>query len=224
MQRSKFLVAIILVIWFVISFVTNIIGPLIPIVIETYQLSLTMAAFLPFSFFLAYGVMSIPAGMMIERLGEKKAMLIAFSLNFLGSIAIAVYPVYAIALASLFTIGIGMAMLQVIINPLMRVADGEEHFAFYSVMGQYIFGAGSFVSPFVFTYMMEGLPSASSGDGLLGLLSSLVSDDMNWTALYWLFSMIFVLVFLLVGAIKMPKVELKEDEKVGTGSAYRDLL
>src|SRR5690606_19671942 len=146
MQRSKFLVGVILVIWFVISFVTNIMGPLMPIVIETYELSLTMAAFLPFSFFLAYGIMSIPAGIMTERLGEKKAMLIAFSLNFIGALAIAVYPVYTVALASLFIIGIGMAMLQVIINPLMRVAGGEEHFAFFSVMAQLIFGAGSFRS------------------------------------------------------------------------------
>jgi len=224
MRRSNFLVGVILVIWFVISFVTNIIGPLMPIVIETYKLSLTMAAFLPFSFFLAYGIMSIPAGIMAERLGEKKAMLIAFSLNFIGSIAIAVYPVYAVALASLFIIGIGMAMLQVIINPLMRVAGGEENFAFFSVMAQLIFGAGSFVSPFVFTYMMEGLSSPGQGDSFLQWMSSLVSNNMNWTALYWLFSMIFILIFTLIVSIKIPTVELKDDEKSGEGSVYLDLL
>ncbi len=224
MQRSKFLVGVILVIWFVISFVTNIMGPLMPIVIETYELSLTMAAFLPFSFFLAYGIMSIPAGIMTERLGEKKAMLIAFSLNFIGALAIAVYPVYTVALASLFIIGIGMAMLQVIINPLMRVAGGEEHFAFYSVLAQLIFGAGSFVSPFVFTYMMEGLSSAGQSNGFLHLFSSIVSDNMHWTALYWLFTMIFVLIFVLVFTIKIPIVELKDDEKSGSGAIYLDLL
>ena len=224
MMRSNFLVGIILVIWFVISFVTNIIGPLMPIVIETYKLSLTMAAFLPFSFFLAYGIMSIPAGIMAERLGEKKAMLIAFALNFMGSLAIAIYPVYAVALGSLFTIGIGMAMLQVIINPLMRVAGGEEHFAFFSVMAQLIFGAGSFVSPFVFTYMMEGLASSGQQNNFLQWISTLVSNNMNWTALYWLFSIIFVLIFILISTIKMPKVELKEDEKSGKSSIYLDLL
>ena len=134
--RSSFLVGVILIIWFVISFVTNILGPLMPIIIETYQLSLTMAGFLPFSFFLAYGVMSIPAGVMIEKLGKKKSMLIAFSLNLLGTLLFAFNPQYSMALASLFVIGIGMAMLQVIINPLMRTAGGEENFAFYSVMGQ----------------------------------------------------------------------------------------
>ncbi len=40
-------------------------------------------------------------------------------------------------------IGIGMAMLQVAINPLLRVAGGEEHFAFNSVMAQLIFRLAS---------------------------------------------------------------------------------
>ena len=44
---------------------------------------------------------------------------------------------------SLFLIGLGMAMLQVAINPLLRVAGGEEHFAFNSVLGQLVFGLAS---------------------------------------------------------------------------------
>ena len=40
-------------------------------IIDSFGLSLTLAAFLPFSFFLAYGIMSIPAGMIIERFGGK---------------------------------------------------------------------------------------------------------------------------------------------------------
>ncbi len=45
-------------------------------------------------------------------------------------------PGFSIALLSLFLIGVGMAMLQVVINPLLRVAGGEEKFAFNSVMAQ----------------------------------------------------------------------------------------
>ena len=54
-------------IFFVISFLTNILGPLIPDIIKSFKLSLTLAGFLPFSFFVAYGVMSIPAGALVER-------------------------------------------------------------------------------------------------------------------------------------------------------------
>ena len=77
MRRNKFVVFLILCIWFVISFITNILGPIMPALIDNYHLSLTMAAFLPFSFFLAYGLTSIPAGMMVEKLGEKTSMLFA---------------------------------------------------------------------------------------------------------------------------------------------------
>ncbi len=224
MYRSKFLVLVILVIWFVISFVTNIIGPLMPIVIETYKLSLTMAAFLPFSFFLAYGIASIPAGTLIERIGEKKAMLIAFSLNLLGSLALAIYPVYGVALFSLFTIGIGMAMLQVIINPLMRTVGGEDNYAFYSVLAQLIFGLGSFVSPFVFTFLTSDKFVNNQENGFIVFLNSLINLNQQWTILYWLFGVIFIAVFLLVFSINIPKVELKEDEKGGSLDTYLELI
>ena len=88
-----------------------------------------MAGFLPFAFFVAYGVMSIPAGMLLERYREKPVMVAAFALAFAGSLLFASIPKFEIALASLFLIGIGMTMLQVAINPLLRVAGGEEHFA-----------------------------------------------------------------------------------------------
>jgi fucose permease len=224
MQRNNFLVGVILLIWFVISFVTNILGPLMPIIIQTYNLSLTMAAFLPFSFFLAYGIMSIPSGIMIERIGEKKSMLIAFTLNFIGVTAFGLFPQYGIALASLFIIGIGMAMLQVIINPLMRTAGGEENFAFFSVLGQLVFGLASFISPFVFSYLMAELSASPINNPLIGALASLVKDNLSWTALYWLFSFIFILILLLLSFIRIPRVELKEDEKAGAAGIYLGLL
>lgn len=195
-----------------------------PIVIETYQLSLTMAAFLPFSFFLAYGIASIPSGALIERVGEKRAMLIAFCLNLIGSLAIAVYPVYAMALFSLFTIGIGMAMLQVIINPLMRTVGGEDNYAFYSVLAQLIFGLGSFVSPFVFTYLTSSQFVNNQEKGFIVFLNSLVNHNQQWTILYWLFGVIFIAVFILISSIYIPKVELKEDEKGGTIDTYFELI
>lgn len=70
-RRSYFVVGLIFLIFFVISFLTNIIGPLVPEIIDDFKLSLTLVAVLPFAFFIAYGVMSIPAGLLIERFQEK---------------------------------------------------------------------------------------------------------------------------------------------------------
>lgn len=182
-----------------------------------------MAAFLPFSFFLAYGIMSIPAGIMIEKIGEKKSMLIAFSLNLIGALSFAFHPTYTIALSSLFVIGIGMAMLQVIINPLMRTAGGEENFAFYSVMAQMIFGLASFVSPFVFSYMIKSL-NGGIANIITDNLRDLVGNNAYWTSLYWLFSLIFVIMVILLTIIKIPVVKLNDDEKSGTFKTYLNLL
>lgn len=225
MKRNNFVVLLILFIWFVISFVTNILGPLMPVIIENYQLSLTMGAFLPFSFFLAYGVMSIPAGFLVERYGEKTSMLISFGLNLLGAFTFALFPGYAIALLSLFIIGIGMAMLQVIINPLMRVAGGEENFAFFSVMGQLVFGGASFISPFVFTYLMKTLGSYNGGGNfLIDMLSKVIPAGLPWVSLYWIFTAVFIAVLIIISLVRLPKVELKEDEKVEALKSYFELF
>jgi len=48
--------------FFVISLLTNILGPTVPDIISSFHVSLTAAGFLAFAFFIAYGVMSIPAG------------------------------------------------------------------------------------------------------------------------------------------------------------------
>ena len=68
MKRSYFIVGLILLTFFVISFLTNIIGPLVPDIIDSFDLSLTMVALLPFAFFIAYGIMSIPSGMLVEKI------------------------------------------------------------------------------------------------------------------------------------------------------------
>ena len=63
-----------------ISFQTNILGPLAPDVKSGFHLSLALTGLLPFSFFIAYGVMSIPAGYLTETFNQKIVSLGAFVL------------------------------------------------------------------------------------------------------------------------------------------------
>ena len=71
-----------------------------------------MAGLLPFAFFIAYGVMSIPFGFLVEKFGEKRIMILAFMFAFAGSLVFAFVPVFSVFVVSLFTIGAGMAALQ----------------------------------------------------------------------------------------------------------------
>jgi len=125
MARSRTMVGLVFLTFFVMSLVTNILNSLIPDIINSYSVTLAAAAFLNFAFFIAYGVMSIPAGFWVERFTEKPVMIVAFAAATAGALSFAVHPTYSVALRSFFVIGAGMATLQVAINPLLRVAGGE---------------------------------------------------------------------------------------------------
>src|SRR4030042_3530070 len=131
MKRNYYLLILIFLVFFVISFLTNILGSINPNVSDSFNLSGVMTGMLPFSFFIAYALMSIPAGMLVQRYREKVSMTLAFLLAMLGALLFAFNPYYPVFLCSLFLIGSGMALLQVAINPLLRITGGEEHFAFY---------------------------------------------------------------------------------------------
>lgn len=220
-MRSRPIVGLVVLIFFVISLITNILGPLIPDIIRSFALSLAMAGFLPFSFFVAYGVMSIPSGMLIERKGEKAVIASAFGVALVGSLAFALAPRYGVGLASLFLIGIGMAMLQVAINPLLRVAGGEEHFAFNSVMAQLIFGLASFLSPRIYSYLVGQLSGDTSATNfLVSGLARVVPKELPWISLYWVFAAVTVLMVAVVLAVRLPKVELTEDERAGAWATH----
>ena len=211
--------------FFVISFLTNIIGPLIPEIIEDFNLSLTMVALLPFAFFIAYAVMSIPAGILVEKYGEKRVMLSAFFIALLGALSLAIFHNYLTAILSLFVIGTGMAMLQVAINPLLRTAGGEENFAFNSTLVQFFFGTASFLSPLIYSYLVLNLENpASNPNVLIRSLDEVVPKELSWISMYWVFAVLALFMVALIKAVRFPKVELKEDEKTGTIQSYLSLI
>lgn len=225
MPHNALIVGLVFLIFFVISMITNILGPLIPDIINSYSLSLGMAGFLPFSFFIAYGVMSIPSGMLVERYREKRVIAAAFGVALAGSLAFALFPYYRVALASLFLIGIGMASLQVAINPLLRVAGGEQHFAFNSVMAQLIFGLASFISPQVYSYLVGRLKDYSgTGNVLVATLAQVVPPALPWISLYWLFAALTFVMIAVVLAVPLPRVERTEEERAGAWATHAELL
>jgi fucose permease len=214
---------LIMLIFFVISFLTNILGPLIPDIINSFKLGIGLAGFLPFSFFVAYGIMSVPAGLLIEKYSEKTVMISAFVLAFIGALAFALFPRFAVALPSLFVIGIGMAMLQVVINPLLRQSGGEEHFAFYSVLAQLVFGLASFLSPQLYSYLVLNLHKDNESL-IIKVLNPLVPVNLEWASLYWVFALVVLAIIVVIWITRFPKVELKEDEKIEMGQALIELL
>jgi MFS transporter, FHS family, L-fucose permease len=214
MKSNYYIVGLIYLTFFVISFITNILGALNPNVINSFQLSLTFSAFLPFAFFIAYGVMSIPAGILVEKYKEKRIMISAFVIAFLGALLFSLFPSYAVFIISLFLMGSGMAMLQVAINPLLRVSGGEKQYAFNSVMAQLVFGGASFLAPMFLTYLILNKT----------IFTALVPADLPWVTLYWVITLILFFMTLVIVIFKFPEVERKEDEKSGTWGTHKTLF
>ena len=224
MKKSNAIVGLVLLVFFVISFLTNILGALNPGIKASFNLEFSSLGFMTLAFFSAYGVMSIPSGMLVEKYKEKKVMLLAFVLATIGAFAFAFKPIFPVFLGSLFLIGTGMAMLQVAINPLLRAAGGEEHFAFNSVLAQLFFGTAGVAGPYLFSYLVNNVGKADNPDGLTAFLTRMVPTDMNWVSIYWIFGMVALLMVVIIALFQFPKVALKEEEKAGDWRIYQALF
>ena len=218
------MVALVMITFFVISLLTNILGPIVPDIISSFDVSLTAAAFLAFAFFIAFGVMSIPAGFLVEKLTEKPVMILGFAAALTGSLSFALFPEYRVAIVSYFVIGAGMAVLQVAINPLLRVSGGEEHYAFYSSLAQFVFGSASFLSPWIYSYLVLNLEKPSPDRNLLlNVLGKLTPPALPWASMYWIFSASVVVMIALLAITKFPQVQHTAEERAGSFAMYRIL-
>jgi fucose permease len=225
MKRNYYLLILIFIIFFIISFLTNILGSINPNVSDSYNLSGAMTGMLPFSFFIAYAIMSIPAGMFVQNYGEKVGMAGAFVLATTGALVFALNPVFKVFLGSLFLIGSGMALLQVAINPLLRVTGGEKHFAFFSVFAQLVFGSASYLSPHVYSYLVTNLSKPNEyHDLFVSILARVTPDNLNWVSIYWLFASITAIMVVVLVISRFPKVKRTDDELIGAWGIHLKLF
>ncbi len=223
-QRSLFMVLLIFIIFSVISLLTNILNPLIPDVKDSFNLSHTLAGFLPFAFFIAYGFMSIPSGMLIKKWDKKTMLVVPFFLASIAALFFILVHNFPSYLLTLFLIGSGMAMLQVVINPLLRAAGGEEHFAAYSVAAQLFFSGAGYLGPMLYSYLVIHLTVNGGGNFLIRTLRKITPKGLPWISVYWVFMAIALIMAFVLFVLKLPKITLKEDETSGPWGTYKKLF
>lgn len=217
MKRRILLLSTIMCFWFTISFITNILGPLIPDIINNFNLeNLALAGFIPTSFFVAYAIMSIPAGILIDHYGEKTVLIIGFILPFLATLIFACIPSYSMLLTSCFIIGLGMAILQTVLNPLQRTVAGEENYAFIAELAQFIFGIASFLSPLFYSYLVENLSTENvtqTNNIVIKILSKITPNDLPWVSLYWVFAILLLIMIITSLLSKFPQISKNIDQE-----------
>jgi FHS family L-fucose permease-like MFS transporter len=135
--------------YFTFGMITNILGVIIPEVIKEYQLSLFTAGILPLAFYLAYGVCSIPTGLLMDRLGARPMVLVGVLLMALGCLTVAWARSYPLMVAMIFTVGVGVTVLQTAGNPLIQHLDRVENYHRNLTLTIGFCGIGAFLGPFI---------------------------------------------------------------------------
>jgi FHS family L-fucose permease-like MFS transporter len=153
-RTQSFLATIqIAVLFFLFGFVTWINALLIPYFKIACELSSNFQAFLvTFAFYISYFVFSVPSSYLLKRQGFKKGMMIGFWIMSVGAfifIPAALIRNYYIFLIGLFSIGVGLTILQTAANPYITILGPKERAAQrLSIMGIFNKAAG-IIAPLV---------------------------------------------------------------------------
>ena len=117
------------VLFFIFGLVSWVNTILIPYFKFTCELTLVESYLVTFAFFIAYLVMAFPASVLLNKIGYKRGMTFGLWIMAIGAflfVPAAFYRTYWIFLAGLFSLGIGMAILQTAANPYITIIGDKE--------------------------------------------------------------------------------------------------
>ncbi|WP_454886457.1 sugar MFS transporter [Sphingomonas oryzagri] len=125
--------------FFAWGFITSNNDPLIAALKGIYSLTTAEAMLTQFAFFLGYGVFSLPAVAVVNRLGPSKSIAAALIVMIVGCFIVPVSSAaraYPLVLVALFTLAAGITMLQVAANPLAAALGNPERSHFRLTLAQ----------------------------------------------------------------------------------------
>ena len=164
-----------------------------------FALSDTMANFLPSMVFLWFFFLSVPIGLMMNRIGKRKTVLLSLVVTALALVLPLFSYTYPVLLVSFCLLGIGNTLMQVSLNPLITCVVTGEKLASTLTFGQFIKAIASFIAP---------------------LIASWASVKFNnWLLLYPIF-----LVFAVIAAIYLGMTKIEEQIPKDKSSGFIDCL
>ncbi|HNW56668.1 MAG TPA: MFS transporter [Bacteroidales bacterium] len=202
-KRHRLLFFITVLLYISFGLLTSVIGVIIDRFQAEYNVSLTIAALLPFAFYLSYGLVSIPFGMAMDKYGSKSILLSGTVLMAIGSFLCFLTNNYIIIIMVIFLVGVGVTAIQVAGNPFIRELDTPDK---YTANLTIVIGIGAF------GYAFSPL-----------LVPLMQSNGFSWKSVYILFAIINALILIILALSEFPEVRLNEDEKINY-SKIRSLL
>ena len=114
-----------------------------------FALSDTMANFLPSMVFLWFFFLSVPTGLLMNKIGKRKTVLLSLVVTALALVLPLCAYNYPVLLISFCLLGIGNTLMQVSLNPLITCVVSGEKLASTLTFGQFIKAIASFIAPII---------------------------------------------------------------------------
>jgi FHS family L-fucose permease-like MFS transporter len=149
-QRAAFVS--ITTLFFAWGFITATVDPLIAALKTIYSLSYAEVMLTQFAFFMAYGVVSLPAAPLVRRLGYARAIVLALTIMIAGCVVVPLathLDTFAIVLVALFIIASGITILQVAANPLAAALGPPARSHFRLTLSQAFNSLGTAIAPYL---------------------------------------------------------------------------
>lgn len=164
-------------------------------------LSDSSANIFPSLVFFWFLIFSVPTGILMNRIGRKKTVLLSLIVTFVSLVIPIFGSSYLEMLISFSLLGIGNALMQTSLNPLLSNIIAGDKLASTLTFGQFIKAIASFLAPYLAMW------------GAMGILPDF---GLGWRLLFPVYMVISVVAILLLGMIPI------EEEKADRATGFRD--
>ncbi len=155
-KKQIFMLVPVLLAFFVMGYV-DLVGTATTNIKEEFQLSDKVTNLLTSMVFFWFLVLSVPTGMLMNKIGRRKTVIISLVVTLLAMITPLIANDLPIMLISFALLGIGNTLMQVSLNPLVTNVVSGKQLASSLTLGQFFKAIASFLAPIIaswaaFTY------------------------------------------------------------------------
>ena len=184
MENKKLALISIFASFLVMGFV-DIVGIATNFVKNDFELSDTVAGFLPSMIFFWFLICSVPTGLLMNRIGRKNTVLLSIGLTGVAMILPILLYTKVVVFAAFALLGIGNTIIQVSLNPLLSNVVSQDKVSSSISLGQFTKSIASFLGPV--------------------LVSAMVAWTGNWKYVFLSYAISSLLVFLLLASASVER-------------------
>ena len=168
------------------------------------DLSDAEANIFPSLVFFWFLIFSVPTGVLMNRIGRKRTVLLSLLVTFVSLLLPLFGDSYGIMLCSFSLLGIGNALMQTSLNPLLSNIIAGDKLASSLTFGQFVKAIASFLAPYI---------------AMWGATQAIPEFGMGWRVLFPIYMAIAVIAILWLGAT--PIEEEAPDKASGFSSCLK---